>query len=289
MRCQEAREQLVHALYGELSEAEEAAVQEHLGACGECREELRALKATMKALDEWREVPLPATLHSVGRVSLAGALQAGRAWRWNAVFSYLAPVALGMALSLASLFLLREYLLANEFSSFTHVVLGISMGVLFSGLFQLAFKGKEILVQRKTGEVRLSLKATAWMAITAIGMVCVLAYMFPAPWVLQRVAFTLGPRGLADASFLRVAYFLLGAGYTSIAFFPGSLFVGRRLQGERLLHILVAACLYLIAIAPGLAVICLPFSLGIYLSMLGGSVVGSMIGSAFGIWIAARI
>jgi hypothetical protein len=284
MRCQEAREQLVHALYGELSEAEEAALQEHLGVCGECRDELRALKATVKALDAWREVPLPAR-----QPSLASALQAGMAGRWNAVFSSLAPVALGMTLSLVSLFLLREYLSANEFSSFTSVVLGLSMGVLFSGLCQLAFKGKEIPIRWKRGEVRLSLKATAWMAITAIGMVCVLADVFPVPWVLQRMAFTLGPRGLAEASFWRGGYFLLGAGYTAIAFLPGGLFAGRRLQGEWLLHILVAACLYLIAIAPGLAVICLPFSLGIYLSMLGGSVVGSMAGAAFGFWMAARI
>jgi anti-sigma factor RsiW len=56
MKCHEINELLPLHLYGDLSDAERAAVEAHLARCPECRAELAALEAVRKELD----VPPPA-------------------------------------------------------------------------------------------------------------------------------------------------------------------------------------------------------------------------------------
>ncbi len=58
MQCTHVQSRLVERLYGELSQADSAAMDEHLASCGVCRQQAAALQETAGALDR-HTVDLP--------------------------------------------------------------------------------------------------------------------------------------------------------------------------------------------------------------------------------------
>jgi hypothetical protein len=79
MNCNEPREKLIDLAYGELSDAEASALQQHIEGCDDCRAELAALRSARIALAEFRASE-PAT----GRLRMGGpsAAAAGRVIRF---------------------------------------------------------------------------------------------------------------------------------------------------------------------------------------------------------------
>ncbi|HZT83556.1 MAG TPA: zf-HC2 domain-containing protein [Gemmataceae bacterium] len=111
MNCTEARARLADLLYGDLSPAERAAVENHLVGCAACRGERAALEGVRRLLDT---VPAPAVQVDVATVYQAAAdRQTLRARRWRR--AAVALVGLAAALLLAALLRLEVRLEANQF------------------------------------------------------------------------------------------------------------------------------------------------------------------------------
>lgn len=287
MRCEDAREQLVHLVYDELPSEVTMALRSHADACPACARELRSLEATLAAIDGWGELAVGHPVHSAASLE---ALRTARARhgrrsrlveRWRPLELCL-PALCGIAFGALTFFLLRDYVAAADLSATTHVFLGVLSGGLCAGLFHIALRG----AQWPAG---LQIQPTAWAVLAAMFLTCLLLYAIPVPTVLTRPPLAwlleINPGGAGKA----LAYLVVGAVYAAIPFVVGGLATGRRI-GERLLpHAVVGACVYLAAIAPGLAVVCAPFGLGIYLSMLGGAGIGGLGGALVGLWITASI
>jgi len=59
MRCKKFKDQTILYLYGELTEKEKAAFEEHIDTCASCREEMVYTKSVFEAVDETRPVEIP--------------------------------------------------------------------------------------------------------------------------------------------------------------------------------------------------------------------------------------
>lgn len=286
MRCGEVHEQLVHYFYGELAEDENAVIYGHLMGCRICQEELALLKLTFGALDAW-QVPSSPLLDEREPAQLTpGPLYEGVTSAQRPVFEPLTSIGCGMLWALASLFLMKEYLSVNPFAPSTHLALGVLSAGLFAALCHLALWGYARAFESRLG---LSLMLTARVTLLAIGLTCLTFYMFPVPWIVQNW------RGGSFAPFLSqpfpiaLLYLLIGVGSAIIAFLVAGIALGRKLAHNLWLHALLAACLYVAVMAPGLAVICIPFSLAIYVSMLAGSLLGGVAGGMVGLRVAASL
>lgn len=286
MSCRAVHENLVHYLYGELEEGEKAFVEGHLSGCRICRNELALLKLTFRALDAWQVQSSPVLVEREPAHLTPGPTYEGVTSVRRPVLEPLISIGCGALWAFISLFLLRGYLSVNTFAPFTHLILGILSGGLFAALCHLALWGYGRALEGRLG---LSLMLPARVALLAIGLACLTFYILPIPWLLQKglaVPFLAFP---SRDSALAPSYLLVGGNAALLAFLVAGIALGKRLAHGPRLHTLLAACLYVIVMAPGLAVICIPFSLVIYMSMLGGSLLGGVAGATFGFWAASSI
>ncbi len=279
MNCTECRDALIDHLYGELPPSDAAGVQSHLAACPGCAREVRILQRTRETLDAWCEVPLPAHLGAAREALAAGAV-AGR-WiprRWLA--SPWVPVALGAAAAVITFLLLREYVAGSPLPPMTHILLGVLSGALFGGLFRLALPGHvsqwEEALRRRWG---IGPRRAARGALVCTGLGCLLVAALPLPTLFQAIGFA------PDSS---LSYGLGLLGYSAIAA-AGAGFAVRPGGEGRFRHALALACLYAMAMAPGLAIICLPLTATIYLAALAGSLIGATVGGPAGLVVRHRI
>src|SRR5262245_17857853 len=94
MKCHEIHELLPLHLYGDLSDAERAAVEAHLAECPACRAELTALSAVRKELD----TPPPALrgveVASIYRAESERLRRRSRRWRAAAAIAAITAMAL---------------------------------------------------------------------------------------------------------------------------------------------------------------------------------------------------
>lgn len=281
MSCREVHEQLVHYLYHECSATEQRAVEDHLHACNICQEEHATLRRTLQALDLW-EVP---AMEPFLVPSAVGPVKA--TWRPKGSFlpgrpfvEPLISIGCGTLWALASLLLLKRYLDATAFPPLVHLLLGVFSGGLFAGLSHLALWGSGGMLGGRLGMTGWSLKVTARAALLTIGLTCLAFYAFPPGWVFQW--------GGLDSS-LALGYFVVGGSYAALAALVAGLLTGKGLGRTLLPHAILAACFYVVVMAPGLALICTPFGLAVYLSLLAGSAFGGVMGALGGFWVAWRI
>ncbi len=281
MNCREVQELLIHYLYDECSAPEQGAVEGHLQACHPCQEELAALKRTLQALDLW-EVPSPEPSPesvTMGLLKPAGRLK-GSPLPGRPFVEPLISIAGGTLWALASLLLLRKYLDASAFPPVVHLLLGVLSGGLFAGLSHLALWGSGGVLGGRLGTTGPSLKVTARAALLTIGLACLTFYAVPPGWIFRWGGLDSSPA---------LGYFIVGGTYTTLAALVAGLFVGKRLEQRLLPHALLATCLYIAVMAPGLALICTPFGLAVYLSLLAGSALGGLLGALGGFGVAWRI
>ena len=81
MTCTECRDLLPLHLYGDLSDAERANVDDHLTGCGPCRADLAALTQTRAALDAIPVVVPVVDLNRIYRAEIERQRRAARRWR----------------------------------------------------------------------------------------------------------------------------------------------------------------------------------------------------------------
>lgn len=287
MRCEEAREQLVHLLYEELPPEEAAVIRGHAQICSACARELRALEDTLGAIGAWGQLPVgqpfrPATTLQALRVAWARQRRWSRFAQRYRQWDIGPPVLCGIAFAALNFFLLKDYVAAAGLSASSHVFLGVLSGGLCAGLFYIALRGGQ-------APARLNPQPTAWAVLIAMGLTCLLLYLIPVPALLIRPPLgwllEASPGGVGKD----LAYLVMGAGYAAIPFVLGGLVAGRRIRERLLPHAVGGACMYVAAIAPGLAIVCAPFSLAIYLSMLAGAGMGGFGGALAGLWLMASV
>lgn len=131
MDCTSAKELIPVFVDGELSGEKGKRLEEHLGACEACRDELAALRATMSALDAW-----PGIDPRLGYADLRARIEQRQAgWR----FPLLRPAprwAVGTALFLG--------LLVGSLSGVHHVALDLSHSHELTDSMQLASESLEL-------------------------------------------------------------------------------------------------------------------------------------------------
>lgn len=286
MTCEECRASLVDLVYEEASPEEGRRLHAHLEGCEGCRRELEALRRVAGLLDRWQEIPLP--VHPapvpapqpapIGIRSRVISLRRSPGWR------IAGSLAAGACWAFLSLSLLRGYLIASLLSPVTHVLLGALSAAIGSSLFYTAFG------ESWTGRGPTARPYAAPMScgvLLGATVTCLLLALAPAPWTLadfgapDEVARALRPEALAGL------YLLYGAVSGFLGLFVGCLVTGRGLWQGSLATPAVAACLFMLAMAPGLAVVSIPLAVGTYAPVLGGSALGGLGGSTLALWFRA--
>jgi hypothetical protein len=139
---------------------------------------------------------------------------------------------------------------------------------------------RRMIVTRCTG--------SAWGTLSAVLVTCVLLFVFPlakvAGWAWPSLAGTEG--AVPPLSFPE--FLVLGGGYALVGLFAGGLLVGRWVRGPLIYNALVAACLYIVVIAPALGVVCIPLTAAGMLGLALGSATGGLAGGTVGIGTLAR-
>lgn len=285
MRCEDAREQLVDLVYDELPPEATMALRDHTDTCPACARELRALEATLGAIGAWGQLPIGQPFRPAPALQTMMTAGPGRHFwsRFTAAFrswDFCPSAICGMIFAALTFFLLKDYIAAAELPATTHVFLGVLSGGLCAGLFHIALRGG----QRPMG---LRLQPTAWAVLIAAFLTCLLLYLIPLPVLLMRPPLAglseTGPWGAGK----EMAYFLMGVAYAAIPFVVAGMVASRRIRERLVPHAVAGACMYLLVVAPGLAIVCAPFNFGVYLSMLGGSGLGGLGGALAGLGLMA--
>jgi len=288
MSCEVCRASLVHLLYEEASPEVAGRLHTHLKGCEGCRRELETLQRVTGLLDRWQEIPLP--VHPVpvpapqpGPVGTRSRLLSLRRLPgWRVACS----LAAGTCWALLSLFLLQSYLAASPLSPLAYVLLGSIAGAIGGGLCYTAFGGS----WPGFGPApRPDAAPLARGVLLGAPATCLFLALGPAPWTLAGLG---GPNELAAAlrsEALAGLYLLYGAGFGFLGLFAGYLVTGRGLWRGSLATPAVAACLFVLAIAPGLAVVAIPFTAATYAPVLGGSALGGLGGSTLALWLRAAV
>jgi len=294
VRCLEIQALLVDYLYRDLAETDSLRVEEHLAVCSLCRQEYSALTTTLRLLDASRDTPIPAGLWEKVKAVVAQE-EAGRFQTWRqrvgarkALLQSLAPFGAGILVAAGSLFLLRGYITADGLSFLTELVLAALWAGLLGAAFHLALPGRgwAIPMVRETGA---EVQGPARAALVGMGLTCFFLSLLPILSILQRVGLGSEIEHADHSVALLGIFFLVGLGYSTLSLFFGGFLFGRRAPRISDLSAVVTAYIYVVVMAPGLAIVCIPFSVWVFFSILGGSAMGGIAGAALGFWAASRV
>jgi hypothetical protein len=284
MTCEECRASLVDLVYEEASPEEERRLHAHLEGCEGCRRELEALRRVAGLLDRWQEIPLsvhPAPVR-VPEPGPSGVRSRVFSPRWLPGWRIPGSLAAGACWALLLPFLLHGYLVASQLPGMVHVLLGVLSAAIGSSLFYTAFGGNWT---RPGPSAYPEAAPLARGVLLGAPAACLLLALGPAPWTLAGLG---GPNELAAGLLpeaLAGLYLLYGAGFGFFGLFAGCVVTGRGVWRGSLTTSAAATCLFLLAIAPGLAVVSIPFAVGTYAPLLGGSALGGLGGSTLALWL----
>jgi hypothetical protein len=281
---------LVHYLYGELSEAEISEVTNHLRECESCQSELESLRRTFGILNEFTEVNPTEEL----RKRLKERIKRQRKWIGSGTYLLeefplrIAPsVVFGIIAVLISVFILTENLPLNNIEPRALLVCGILWSGTYIALFGLAF-------YRKTGENWLGkgmdshLPNIAQHSLLSIAVATILTSFILALELNEVTDFKAYFVSLFGEFHRGWVYFISGGTIALISFLSSCLLLMRKLKEQSLVRVLLASCLFTVAVAPGLTIFCIPFMLGTYLSLLCGSGSGALTGGILSYWLVRR-
>lgn len=295
MDCQEVQAQLIEYFYEEISPETEIVLLRHLEQCEQCAQEYQQLKETLQVLDRWEVSPPPGLFERI----LTTVQQTGisRAFSWRQRVEHPPPLSVLQQLVISAivgsgatvgsiLFLTRILPSRPPLSTSALLICGAIWGVLYVTLFGLASAQSDSRFSR----IR-SLARTARVTLVALGIATL---MLGGGLFLQRLSF--GALELVLNSVLGEihswgGYFVLGGLTALFALFLGTIIIGPSTTTQPISHTLLASCFFTMAVAPGLTILCLPFTLGIYLSAVAGSGVGALLGGSLGslvLWQGTR-
>jgi len=293
--CEKIQRQLAHYLYGELEPRHALAVMGHLDRCDVCRDEFARLQRVHQALDLWEDItPTPELRQEL--LARVAEERAREPFRWREYFSRqrsalqtMASVALGIVAAIVSVLIVTGNVLTGPLSPQTLLICGILWGGVYIALFRLALIGrKAVRPGLRWGGVRLDLTRVATLTLVALAIAVLSTFAFP----LLDLADVRDIRTLFGGWLLgwpdNAVYFVFGSVVALIALLLPTQLLARGATMRPLSMGLLVGCVFTIAIAPGLTILCVPFTLGLYLSALAGSACGSCIAGTVGSWWSLR-
>jgi hypothetical protein len=280
MNCDHAQQALVEALYNDLPVATRRAAEAHRATCATCTRMWVSLLAMQQVLDQWQDVAPPAAMRARVLAQVAAqrrAVPAGEWWRQGLARTGLA-VGAGLAMMTVTVFLLARFLSLEAVAPPALLLCGSLWGGAYIGLCRLALS-EAAGTQRWWGLGRLPLARAAGMALLAVGvatLLLTLSLALPVAAVLER---------LVPTPWLP---FLSGGTVALLALGVSSWGLGRVPDTRPLLPALLAACFFVLAVAPGLLMFCVPVTLGAYTGVLVAVGLGAGTGGVLGMWLGFR-
>lgn len=275
MNCYDVQQALIDALYGDLPGSVRREVEAHRTMCAACAEAWAALHAMQHALGQWHDVSPPVDLRArvLAHVAAQRAAVPSVAWWRRGLVSTGLSVGAGLAMMIATVLLLSRFLALEDIAPRALLLCGALWGGAYIGLCRLALS-EAAGTPRRWVPGGLLLTRAAGMALLAVGVAtllltlglalpvaAVLERLFPSPWLP----------------------FLGGGTVALLALGVSSWGLGRMPDTRPLLPALLAACFFVLAVAPGLLMFCVPFTLGVYAGLLLAVGLGAGAGGALGV------
>lgn len=269
MDCRAVQDALVEALYGALPAARQVAA--HCQACPSCAAAWEALQRTAALLAQWPDEPPPAAVRQRVLAQVRALAAAGRRPWWQGGLARTAlAVGAGLALLVLTVLVLAPWLPLDAVTPRLLLLCGALWGGAYIGLCRLAFASQEEGLAVAAAQLALLALAVATLLLAAARALGLAAWL-PAA----------GPA-------------LFGGGLALVALGVSSGCSGRWLAVRSAVQALLAACFFLLAVAPGLLMFCVPFTLGAYAGLLlavgcgaGAGVLGGALAQG-GIWRHGR-
>lgn len=293
--CDKIQRQLAHYLYGELAPPQALEVMGHLERCGPCRDEFARLQRVYQALDLWEDLAPPPELHQRLLTRVAEE-RVREPFRWReyvsrekAMLRTMASVACGIVAAIVSVLIVTGNVPTSPLTPQTFLICGILWGGVYIALFRLALTPQRpARPSLRWGRVRLDLTRVATVILVALGIAVFTTFAFPLLNLADvREIRTLYGGWLSEWPDQTV-YFVFGSVVALIALLFPTRLLGGAAPLRPLSHGLLVGCLFTVAMAPGLMILCMPFTLALYLSALTGSAAGAVIGGAVGSWWALQ-
>ena len=252
-------------------------LEQHLGGCPSCRQRWQEMRLTWRALGGLHEQEVPPTLLQTTRAQVLGRLAHEQANVESARMgkSALVSVAMGVVFSVASVWVLGR---KSDLSGFSPQVL-LSMGAAWAALYAAA-----VLLVMRDREPRFGMTAR-WVGIAglaAMGLSLALTGSCPIRQTLGYCRISPGARQLVASVQSETLYFLLGSLYSLVPLLIAAAFVGLKSPRHPVVLGLMAGGVFAMLTLPGIVLQCGPFSMGVGLSWIFGSIVGSLAGGSVG-------
>ncbi|MBI4642111.1 MAG: zf-HC2 domain-containing protein [Candidatus Tectomicrobia bacterium] len=285
MKCLQVQHFLTDYLYDELSWWRRRQVAHHVEKCHQCQRELELLRKTRAVLHLWKEVEPSRELGErlterlvEESLSVFGKIEEGP--QWSSPRSFL-PIGYGTLAASVSIVVFARNALEPTIDLRIVLVCGMFWATVYSLFFKFALNGFLM-----TAVSRAIVKPVVSAILLAMGFATVMTFLLPFLVREERVEFIyLSSR---DPLVLGL-YFLLGAGYALLSLFLGAILAPEPPKGKIFLYGSVAGCFFALVLAPGLIILCIPFTLGLYAMLLLGSTVGAIAGGTLGFWISGRL
>jgi len=275
MNCHDVQQALIEVVYGDLPVAVRRGVEAHRATCASCAQAWASLHALQQVLGQWQDVVPPADLRARVLAQVAAQrveVPSGARWRRGLVSTGLS-VGAGLAMMVATVLLLARFLALEDLAPWALLICGSLWGGAYVGLFRLALS-EASWPERRGVPGGLQLARAAWVALLAVGVATLLLVLLTGLRLGARLESLFPPPWLP---------FLGGGVVALLALGVSSWGLGRRPSVRPLLHALLAACFFLLAVAPGLLMFCVPFTLGVYAGLLLAVGLGAGAGGALGV------
>lgn len=295
MACEKIQRQLAHYLYGELEPPQALEVMGHLERCPSCQDEFAHLRRIYQTLELWEDITPPPELRQ-RLLACVAQERAREPFRWReyvlrekAMLRTTAAVACGIAAAIISVLIVTGNVLTSPLTPQTFLIYGILWGGVYIALFRLALTPQGLARSSlRWGRVALDLTRVATVVLVALGIAVFTTFAFP----LLNLADVRDIRTLFGWWLSRwpdqTVYFVFGSIVALIALLFPTRLLGGAATMRPLSTGLLVGCVFTIAMAPGLTILCIPFTLGLYLSALVGSAAGAFVGGTVGSWWALR-
>jgi hypothetical protein len=276
-RCEQTQLELTNAL-AEGNLHTPAELQAHLRGCANCRQAWQEMRLTWRALGGLPEEEVPASLLQTTRARVLEELEREQANAESARMgkSALVSVTLGVVFSVASVWVLGQ---KSDLTAFSPQVL-LSMGAAWAALYAAAV----LLAMRGDGAPRYG-SAARWVGIAgliAMGLSLVLTGSCSIGQALDYCQMSPGVRHLFAGVQSQTLYFLLGSLYSLLPLLMATAIIGLKVPRHPVVLGLMAGGVFVLLTLPAILLQCGAFSVGVSLSWIFGSVVGSLAGGSVG-------
>jgi len=281
MHCEAVQQALIEALYNDLPAVVRREVEAHRATCATCAQTWVSLLAMQQALDQWQDVSPPADVRARVLAQVAAQRRAVPArvwWRQGRARTGLA-VGVGLAMMTGTVLLLSRFLPLEAVASPALLLCGFLWGGAYIGLCRLALS-EAAGPQWWWGLGGLLLARAARMALLAVGVATLLLTLglaLPVAAVLERLVPTPWLPFLSGGT---VALLALGVSSWGLGDVPDT---------RPLLPTLLAACFFVLAVAPGLLMLCVPVTIGVYIGVLLVMGLGASAGGTLGTLLRPRL